>query len=238
MFDMNCQRLRQHTENSPDGAFNLGHFSAEILAHIEGCFECKDFVQQRRELAFGLLRIREASPEVPQSLNAAVLTAFRQHVAIPRREHKPPKRAGRAAIYSSSAALLVAAAVVVFLVLPGKKVAPNIHTPEAPQQMAAVSASGRDSQVQIKEVTAHKKVIKKSSPPPAISHDQSSFPSGFTSLMYCDQLSCAGDMEIVRVQLSPSMVGLPPIRTDAAGTIVADVLVGPDGIARGIRLEQ
>jgi len=236
---MNCLRLRQYTENSPDGALFLGHFSAEIVAHIEGCFECKDFVHQRRELALGLLRIREASPEVPQSLNAAVLTAFRQHVAIPRREHKLlPKGTGRVAIYSSSAALLVAAAVVVFLVLPGKKVAPNIHTPEAPQQVAVVSASKSDSQVQIKEVTAHKKVIKKSSPPPAISHDQSSFPSGFTSLMYCDQLSCAGDMEIVRVQLSPSMLGLPAIRTDAPGTIVADVLVGPDGIARGIRLEQ
>jgi hypothetical protein len=238
MFDMNCQRLRQHTENSPDGAFFLDHLSAEILAHIEGCFECKDFVQQRRELALGLLRIREASPEVPQSLNAAVLTAFRQHVTIPRREHKPLPKRGRVAIYSSSAALLVAAAVVAFLVLPGKKVAPNIQTLEAQQQIAVIPASKSDSQVQIKEVTAHKQVIKKSSPPPAISHDQSSFPSGFSSLMYCDQLSCAGDMEIVRVQLSPAMLGLPAIRTDAPGTIVADVLVGPDGIARGIRLEQ
>jgi hypothetical protein len=243
MPDMKCERFHQNFENSPGGALNPGHLSVEMLAHINDCAECKDFVGRRRELALSFLRIRDACPEVPQSLDAAVLTAFRQRVATAGCEETPlPKRTGRVALYCSSVALLAAAAVIAFWALPTKKIIPNIRLVQTPQHMAArdssAAASGSMSQAQIKQATARKKLVKKSSATPVISHDQSSFPSGFASLMYCDRLSCAGDMEIVRVQLTPSMLGLAGGQADAAGAVLADVLVGPDGIARGIRLEQ
>jgi hypothetical protein len=64
-------------------------------------------------------------------------------------------------------------------------------------------------------------------------------PEGFRSLMYCDALSCPGDMDMIRVQLPASaMARQVPGFIQTSGSVTADVLVGPDGIARGIRLEE
>jgi hypothetical protein len=63
-------------------------------------------------------------------------------------------------------------------------------------------------------------------------------PDGFSSLMYCDPLSCPEAMEIIRVQLPTSGTG--PARGPAStyGMVVAEVIVGSDGIARGIRIVE
>ena len=61
-------------------------------------------------------------------------------------------------------------------------------------------------------------------------------PAKFQSLMYCDQISCPGAMEVIRMQFPPPLLGLAPRSGAANGLISADVLVGQDGIARGIRV--
>jgi 2-polyprenyl-6-methoxyphenol hydroxylase-like FAD-dependent oxidoreductase len=63
-----------------------------------------------------------------------------------------------------------------------------------------------------------------------------SIPEGFRSLMYCDELSCGGAMDVVRIELQPSDVGLMATAQQDRNAISADVLVGADGIARGIRI--
>ena len=63
-------------------------------------------------------------------------------------------------------------------------------------------------------------------------------PPDFRSLMYCDELSCSGPMEVIRMQLPASDLLFAPGSNSANGTVLADVLVGPDGIARGIRIVQ
>jgi hypothetical protein len=241
---MSCQQIRQHVEDSQDRDLDLCSFSAEMLAHLNVCAECKHFIGQRRELVLSLRRVRESTPEVPPTLDAAVLKAFRKHVAALRREPTAlHKTTDRVAIFSYSAALLAVGAVILIVLLPGGKVAPRIETVQAPQPVvpnelpASLSRSAPEGAMK-QASPGHKKLDKHISRRGAISDNHSLLPSGFTSLMYCDRLSCAGDMEIVRVQLSPSMLGLPPGQTDAAETIRADVLVGPDGIARGIRLDQ
>ncbi len=45
-------------------------------------------------------------------------------------------------------------------------------------------------------------------------------------------------MEVIRVQLPSSVTGLAAASTSANGAVFADVLVGPDGIARGIRIVE
>jgi hypothetical protein len=45
-------------------------------------------------------------------------------------------------------------------------------------------------------------------------------------------------MEIIRVQLPVSIAGLTPGSAATGDTVFADVLVGPDGIARGIRIVE
>jgi len=242
---MSCQQIRQHVEDSQDGDLDLRSFSPEMLAHLNGCAECKPFIGQRRELALSLWRVRDSAPEVPTTLDAAVLRAFRKRVAGHR--HEPTalcKTTDRVAILSYSTALLAVAAVILILLLPGRKRAQRIETVQAPQPivanqlLASLSRSAPEGEIKQASVEAHKKLDKHISRRGAIADNHSLLPPGFTSLMYCDRLSCAGDMELVRVHLSPSMLGLQPGETDAAETIRADVLVGADGIARGIRLDQ
>jgi hypothetical protein len=53
--------------------------------------------------------------------------------------------------------------------------------------------------------------------------------------MYCDQLSCSGAMEVIRMNLPASALGMQsPLRT--SNLVAADVVVGPDGVARAIRI--
>jgi hypothetical protein len=55
--------------------------------------------------------------------------------------------------------------------------------------------------------------------------------------MYCDELSCGGAMDVIRVQLPASTAALAPALS-SGGPVFADVLVGSDGIARGIRVVE
>jgi hypothetical protein len=57
--------------------------------------------------------------------------------------------------------------------------------------------------------------------------------------MYCDALSCPDAMDMIRVQLPASAMPKPlPGFVRTGGSVTADVLIGPDGIARGIRFEE
>ena len=61
---------------------------------------------------------------------------------------------------------------------------------------------------------------------------QSEQAQGYTPLMLCDPISCAGDEEVVRMEL-------PATAADgSAGTQMADVIVGDDGLVRAIRIVQ
>jgi hypothetical protein len=74
--------------------------------------------------------------------------------------------------------------------------------------------------------------------PISIAEPDGSFLTSFKSLMYCDQFSCPGAMDVIHVQLSAPVLGVMPASVRASGVVSADILVGPDGIARGIRVVE
>ena len=80
--------------------------------------------------------------------------------------------------------------------------------------------------------------VKRENDAASLAKRDNSFPTRFQSLMYCDQISCPGAMEVIRVQLPSPVLGLTPASARANGAVSADVLVGPDGIARGIRVVE
>jgi hypothetical protein len=240
---MTCQQFHDHLRNAEDLDFDPAGLSPEILQHISACATCKALVEQRSELGMSLQQFRNSAPEISASLDAAISASFRKlnelpfasSSVTPNRKRTPPMP-----VITCSAAV-VAAAVIAVLILPIKKAnlraVPDV--PAAPVISSEFPKLPSNGAVQLESSLAlrsngHELNQWRSS----TSETYSQVPSGFTSLMYCDQLSCAGDMEVVRVQLSPSMLGLPPRRSDPAATIVAEVLVGADGIARGIRIEQ
>jgi hypothetical protein len=54
--------------------------------------------------------------------------------------------------------------------------------------------------------------------------------------MYCDVLSCAGAFEVIRMELPAASANRDPTAQQGSGIVLADVLVGSDGIARAIRI--
>src|SRR5206468_2674779 len=52
--------------------------------------------------------------------------------------------------------------------------------------------------------------------------------AGYTDLMFCDPLSCSSDAQVVRMEL--------PAQGSAEQTVMADVVVGDDGLVRAIRI--
>lgn len=245
---MTCKELHDCLEDWQDLEVDCrSSFPAEVVEHVSTCPVCKALVEQRRALGTSLRQVRNSLPEIPAWLDDAVLASFHKHTSVPaalsnstpldRRTH-PLARA------SYTAALLAAALVIGALLLPGKKT--SFRTESLPTAQPAVAselpkpASRGASQHQFKRAAVGSEGMRDKRVPsrPSVADSHGPLPSGFTSLMYCDQLSCAGVMEIVRVQLSPSMMDLPPGPTDRAETVFADVLVGPDGIARGIRIVQ
>jgi len=67
---------------------------------------------------------------------------------------------------------------------------------------------------------------------------EESFPTRFQGLMYCDPLSCPGAMDVIRVELPPPVLESGGAGPKARGIVFADVLVGADGIARGIHVVE
>ena len=237
--------------------------SASIAEHAALCSDCNRFLEEQRELQASLRVLRESAPEVPHSLNAAVLARYRQYASSKSSVRVVParKRINFVPALAWSAALAVAIFIAgeeLRLFWPTGDAATSTIQPPAvpvdtapqtathptvavqqpsPGRRASTSAIRRALATRQKRTAQHLADIKPSAPrtenSTAIAADQ--LPVGFRSLMYCDALSCGGPMQMIRVQLPPSAAGLTS-GSAPSEMVYADVLVGPDGIARGIRI--
>ena len=233
---MTCQELRLYFE---DPLRQDDELRSE-LEHLAHCTDCARFVEAQRELGNSLRLVREAAPKLPATLDAAVLAGYRRHsgerprpvVANPRRQWFALLRWGA-----------VAAAVILAAVLFYRSERRPEHTAAAPEIAAPVTAAPATATTAPPEHHSAPKQLRPASTPrhPAPSGSAqvaaSALPPGFRSLMYCDELSCSDAMEVIRVQLPSSAMTLAPAAR-AGGPVFADVLVGSDGIARGIRVVE
>ena len=233
---MTCQELRLYFEDP------LRH-DPELrpeLEHLAHCPDCARFVEQRRELGASLRLTREGAPRIPTSLDLAVLANYRRHFAEQRNPVKAPRKRGFAVLQwtVAAAALLLIAGV---LLWPGKKPV-AIARPQLPQTeiasqtpAAAVEASSPLRRT-VKKKTS--RAVQRPLSPAPVEAASNQLPPGFRSLMYCDEFSCGDALEVIRVQLPPAAAALSPAAISGGGPVFADVLVGPDGIARGIRVVE
>jgi hypothetical protein len=59
---------------------------------------------------------------------------------------------------------------------------------------------------------------------------------GYSNLMYCDPLVCSGPMPVVRIRVPARQVSPDANPGTGDGYVNADVVIGPDGVARAIRV--
>jgi len=245
---MTCKELRWYFEDHLRDA-EVRCARGAVAEHAATCPECSRFVAEQRELGKSLREIRESVGPVPELVDASVLLNYRRHMADQSARHRvaidgkfrPRLAWGLAAL---AATLLVMAGLVLrsrhlrtgTAVNATSSETNTVSVREAPTNRAPES----QRRVQPRPVTAGR--VSRSAPERTASlpaRTARSMPEGFGSLMYCDELSCPQDMQMIRVQIPSSAMPRQVsslIRT--SGSVTADVLVGPDGIARGIRLEE
>lgn len=239
---MTCSEVHACFHDDPRAA--LSRDSAKFLDHIASCQECDRFVAERRELARRLHLARNHAPPLPASVDALVLAQYRSYVLRNSRPSGSVLLASRINLrgaYGWAAAVSFAAVVAygaLFLLRPADHV--DVHRgvaerpPVMPRQATAISrkpmVSSHKEKRPFAALAAHANMAS------SVARQDNSLPMRFQSLMYCDELSCPGAMDVIRVQLPSPVLGLSS--PSANGSVSADVLVGPDGIARGIRLVE
>ena len=245
---MTCAETRAYFESAAFEDDQSCGGSAEVAEHVRMCAECTRFVGELVELHRQLNLVRDAAPQVSSMLDSAVLANFRKRAAqlTSTRPTQLPKPVIRSAVLwrvAFAAAVLGAVVLSVAYRRPTQHgvvaeasrpvvVPQSTHVVSAPSVVIEVASMRRSS-------SSHRAKRMTSAPVAAASAVQrGSFPAGFASLMYCDQLSCGEPMEIIRMQLPVSVAGGPSASRRTDSVVYADVLIGSDGVARGIRMVE
>lgn len=243
---MTCEDVRTHIENDARTAAAEFWSDSRVAAHIASCAECSQFAEERQSLAKSLQLVRESVSPVSMSLDAAVLANYRRFLGERQAASKAQMHKTRFPLFlrwgAAAALLLIAGAIAWYSTRkPIKTIAAPPPIQPSSTTVAAVPAT-QPAQPRIRSAhrlvsTAHKHSAPANLHPAA--RTVASIPDYFRSLMYCDELSCDGAMEMIRVQLPSSVLARPTSAFRSAnGLVNADVLIGPDGIARGIRIDE
>ena len=238
---MNCRELESSLEYSA-GNGEFPRLSAEAEQHLSTCVSCRGFVDTRKELFAGLRVLREKSPKVPASLDAAVLAVYRERMAVPTLV-RTGSRWRIAALWPVAAvAVALVIATTLFVSRPHKAI--DSHVQPLQVKQAAPTSQSHAQEIAHKPMKEKNVAVAARQRPHVPVYEPFSAPASamiqpnsqeFRSLMYCDELSCDGGMDVVRIEL-PTLLPELPGTSRRPRTISADVLVGADGFARGIRI--
>jgi len=247
---MNCKDLRTYWESEPILAINRRPDSVELAEHIAACSECHRFVEEWKDVAKHLDVLRYTAPEIPASVDSAVLAKYRGYQAERSRSALSVPLMGRISLRgvltwaaAVSFAVIVAYGGVV-LFIPSQSGSVNPHRGEqqpmvVPKSGTAVNQEMAGSQKPARNIAKSARASAKRTRHLApVAAQDPWLPTRFQSLMYCDQLSCPGAMDVLHLRLPGPILGVTSASARANDMVSADVLVGPDGIARGIRVVE
>ena len=246
---MTCQELRDYFQLDERDQTGATLDSTDLAEHIDRCHECCRLVEAQKELLTALDRMRGSAPPIPASLDSAVLTNYRKYVSGQLSCVGPVLLGRRRALATLGWAAVAFAVMVAYagmvLFLPGERLPAwndRQRVAQAPKlSQTPTTANGALAPAQRLAPKAPKsrlRPVRRTSESAAVVAQDQPLPTGFRSLMYCDELTCAGAMEVIRVQLPTPILRLPSAPARANALVSADVLVGPDGIARGIRVVE
>jgi len=247
---MTCEELHLYFEEHVcDSQFESDR--GVLAEHIATCADCARYAEDHWALTNSLRMVRESAEGTSVSLDATVVRNYRQHVAERQNALVPVQRRQLRPVLGWAWAAIAAVFLVglVWLSSARKPVTVNIPpTRVQPAETPSMEKSTETTPARPAVVEAKGPSFKASQRVPSPSGNTSapfpvraarSLPDGFRSLMYCDALSCGEGMDIIRVQLpSAAMPRQVSGFVQTSGLVTADVIVGPDGIARGIRFEE
>jgi hypothetical protein len=225
---MTCVWYEEHLANDTVELWSKGRPSSELLAHASECRACAIRLDSELALRESLVLLANSS----RSSEPSPLIKSNLFAELERNAPAPaPRKSGWAFAFAAVVVLCAAAGLLFWRSKPQQpavvQVQPSIPTPQvtpAPQvEQSAVAKA---------EVAAAPKP-KRIEPRP---QQQAAAPNDFYPVVMCDSLSCSGPMFSVRVELPASPLA---IRSGGGNrTVMADLLVGEDGLVRGVRVLQ
>lgn len=235
---MSCRKIQSLFEagDLPEGVFVV---DGELAKHAAQCCWCGEFLRRQTDVAAGMALLRSSAPPTSSRLDMDVLRNFRRQVPALQAPFRRfpiafPLGRWRWGVVAAAVAILVFAAIL-------------LRPKPGPVDITVMRTEPHAVSSPAKQQIAQKTVAVKVGPrvkPGAhyVSRSQtsavenSSLTAGFRSLMFCDAISCDGNMELVRIQLpSPAM----PLSASAQPRATsAEVLIGEDGVARAIRIVE
>ena len=205
---MNCQEF---WNQAPEGSRPPG---AELAAHLSECPACASAWSAQRSVALGLRRVADgwSRMEAPPRVEARLVNRFREQAGLPRL--RQPRPWIEALTWATAAAAVLVLAVSLLRVHVPQTATPKPVPPNTPifatVLPAADSASTADP----------------------------SGSDGFIPLPNVEQLAPNEPGDLVRVEVPRSAmiaVGLAVSPDRAAEPVQAEVVFGPDGVARAVR---
>jgi len=245
---MSCEEVRVYLEGGEAAETPLVSRPG-LEEHIASCRECAGFREQQEQLRASFDLVRTRTPSIPLSVDHKVLAGYREHIRVLAEIRRPRRPARRLALW----ALAWASAAAFALAISYADIAwfthdRQAHPTRAPMRAAEIPSTGeaarqpRSSVSRAAEETTQPRRsaarAREGGPPASLAGNRGFLPVGFRGLMYCDELSCAGAMDVIRVEVPAEALGVPLRRSPGNELVEADVLVGPDGVARGIRVVE
>lgn len=238
---MNCKQVLSYLREHPGGDLTSRIQNTEISSHLATCSECALVVKGQQQLTGALLSIRNLDCRPPAALDEAVLANYRRQVSeLEKTNVVSVWRFRPLAVFAWSAVAIALVFAAILFFSPRRGVTRITATPTELATEPAVLAGtpAQRAKAPTKDVAIRKK-NRGGSRRVARSSEPQLPQEAFRGLMYCDELSCSDAMQMIRLQLPASIVTRPMSGSASAnGVVTADVLVGPDGIARGIRIEE
>ena len=258
---MTCREFNQKAESLSLAELQRWQ-DEQLLQHGSECPACGSWLQQRQALAGGLhaLKNRTANREAPITVEYAIMRAFRQsHRSAPdtRENTRPASFAFRlsrffevGAYAALAAAVAICVAVGIWLWRQQKPAAPQIPSANSaqvqPDQMTPTPDETKSVAVRVPvspQVRTRPRRSSSANSVEAVSAGTSSQETtaqieqadGYQPLMLCDPLSCTGGEQVVRMELPANEAD--PTR-DSSRPLMADVVIGDDGLVRAIRIVQ
>ncbi len=219
----------------------------QTLAHIAECAACADRLAEQQALTAAVkatsknLRYEEASAHVEQSLRAA----FRKQSKVPSVFRSTPIRTQQ----WSKKTFVAVAAIVLLILLAGvirqksfgesekqmveMRPSPAVPSKDDPSQKPSATLLAPEI---FHHVASERRHVRR--PDPKATTELEEAITGFIALSNENQLVPLESGQVLRVELPTSTLismGLPITAEDVSKPILADLLVGQDGMARAIR---
>jgi hypothetical protein len=223
---MTCDWYEQQLATDTVDLWPAGHPSSALLDHARTCSSCDRLVQRELVLKRQLVNLAQKnqalqpSPSVKRSLLAELDSLH----------PSPTPRRMRIIYYAIAGAAIICLVVALLSARRPHPTAPSLANTPAVKPAPIVPETTPTTAPSTPTVVArHEAPARRRSPATLTASNTDFYP-----VVMCDSVTCAGPALTVRVQLPRS-----PLATRGSNTpVMADLLVGEDGLVRGVRLLQ